>query len=145
MRLGQALGGILLAALLAAGIGCGGPGRSVGGRAAPGREVVLSVGNEDPETPVARIKVQIDGEPRIYGTFRAVDEGDYLFASYRVGADKVRVRATSAADGELLEAEKNVVVEDHLWIVVTRVRNLDGEPEIKIEISYESNDRWSKE
>lgn len=101
-------------------------------------EVLISVANSDPGAPIATIKVSMDGRPLIYGRVPASEKAQYMYFSTRVAESKVRVRAVSEANGEILEAYKSVIVKDKLWLVVTRGLDLDGEPELTIEVSYEA-------
>jgi len=126
--------------LLLAGGGCG-------GAEIPGSEkieleecseVLISVANSDPGAPIATVKVSMDGRPLIYGRVPASEKAQYMYFSTRVAESKVRVRAVSEANGEMLEAYKSVIVKDKLWLVVTRGLDLDGEPELTIEVSYEA-------
>ena len=101
-------------------------------------EVLISVANVDLSAPVATIKVSMDGRPLIYGLVPASERSEYMYFSTRVAESKVRVRAMSEVDGEMLEAYKTVIVKDKLWLVITRGLDLDGEPELTIEVSYEA-------
>ena len=130
-----------LAALGCAGAGPAGAPGNVG--EAPGAEVVFSVANADRATPVAVIEVRVDDRTVVYGPFAPSEGGDYLYVAARLPERKARIRAVSRAGSETVEAEKWVIIEDHLWIVVTRLREYAQEPaEIVIDVSYEKKRPW---
>ncbi len=106
--------------------------------------VVFSVANEDPDTAIAVMKITVDGEPLFCGPVPFREPSDYIYLGARPRRKEVRVWAVSDVEGEILEAERIVSVRDHLWIVVTRGRNLDDEAEIRIEMSYENGDVWRR-
>ncbi len=107
-------------------------------------EVLFSTSNQDMGAPLATMKVTVDGKPLIFGPSRYSEDGDYTFFSTRIGDKSVRVRAVSEWEGELIEAAKTVRVKDRLWVVITRLVNMSGDPEVKIEISYEVPGAWKK-
>jgi hypothetical protein len=106
--------------------------------------VVFSVANEDPDTAIAVMKITVDGEPLFYGPVAFREPSDYIYLGAHLRRKEVRVWVMSEVDGEILETERIVSVRDHLWIVVTRGRNLDNEAEIRIEMSYENGDVWRR-
>lgn len=135
----------LLAALAAlAAASCGGSGAAEVVEAAVatcGSRVFFSVANQDDRVRDAEIKVVVDGQPVVYGSFRAEAAGGsaaYHYIAAQTARREISVRAVSPdADGGIVEAKKSVPVRDGIWIVVTRVRDIDGAPQLQIEFSYE--------
>ena len=86
-------------------------------------------------------KVVVDGQPVVYGRFRTRAEnepGDYHYIAAQTSRAEIAVRAVSPDDdGAIVEAKKSIPVKDGIWIVVTRVRDIDGAPQLQIEFSYE--------
>jgi hypothetical protein len=103
--------------------------------------VFFSIANEDQLVREAEIKVLVDGQPLAYGTHRAPRPGEpaeYHYVATRVPQKKIVVRATSPSDdGGIVEEENSAVVTEGTWIVVTRVRDVDGKAALRIEFSYE--------
>lgn len=106
-----------------------------------GRAVFFSVANQDDRTRDAEIKIVVDGKPIVYGSFRSSsgeESADYHYIAAQTARDEITVRAVSPdEDGGLVEARKQIPVKDGIWIVVTRVRDIDGAPQLQIEFSYE--------
>jgi hypothetical protein len=106
-----------------------------------GSRVFFSVANQDERTHYAEIKVVVVGQPGVSGSFRAsaADEtSDYHYIAAQTSRKEIVVRAVSPNDdGDLVEAKKSIPVRDGIWIVVTRVRDIDGTPQLQIEFSYE--------
>ncbi len=100
--------------------------------------------NEDPGATIAVMRITVDGVPLFCGPVPFRDPSDYIYLGARPQGKEVRVRAVSEVGGEILEAELTVSVRDHLWIVVTRGKNLDDEAEVRIEMSYENGDVWRR-
>jgi len=132
-----------LCAVAVAAAACGGAAaRDPGAPAALcGNRVFFSISNQDDQARDAQIKVVVDGQPAVYGSFRAstADEPrDYHYIAARTSGKEIVVRAVSPNDdGELVEARKSIPVKDGIWIVVTRVRDIDDAPQLQIEFSYE--------
>ena len=130
-------------AVVLAAVACGGGGARDAEEPASvcGRAVFFSVANQDDRTRDAEIKIVVDGQPVVYGSFRAsaADEpGDYHYIAAQTSRKEITVRAVSPNDdGDLVEAKKIIPVKDGIWIVVTRVRDIDGAPQLQIEFSYE--------
>lgn len=106
-----------------------------------GRAVFFSVANQDDRTRDAEIKIVVDGKPIVYGSFRSSsgdESADYHYIAAQASGDEITVRAVSPDEGGgLVEARKQIPVKDGIWIVVTRVRDIDGAPQLHIEFSYE--------
>jgi hypothetical protein len=100
-------------------------------------EVVFSVANQDPDAPMASIDVLVDGHNLIHGPFMQTAPGEYLYFSTCLQQQSARITARSSARDSEVTVERSVSLADHAWIVLTRVRNLDGEPSLELEISYE--------
>ena len=136
LRIVQIMCAIFATALL---VSCG-AGQPVGETAqveSP-RQVVFSVANKDRSAPVTMMKVVVNGQPLIYGALQATASGEYLYVSTKISAVKMEIRVLSETEeGPTLEAEKTMLVEDRLWVVITRLRDIDGDPELVIEASYE--------
>jgi hypothetical protein len=132
-------------ALLVAACGAGqGPTADAG--PAEARQVVFSVANKDRTAPVTVIRVEVNERTLIYGALQLAGQGEYLYVSSDIDDRKMDIAVTSETeDGPRLEAEKTIMVEDRLWIVITRLRDIDGEPELVIEASYEKPGPWSEE
>ncbi len=108
-------------------------------KTACGYEVIFSLANQDRTAPVALTDVLIDGISVFHGALGASQQGNYIYVSTRVPNQKIKLEARSEAqDGEIISAEKNIWVEDKLWIVITRLKEYDALPEVRIEISYEN-------
>ena len=135
---------LLLVTTFLCGCGARPDGGDSSGTAHDGCVVVFSVANEDPDETIAPIKITVDGEPLFYGPVPFREPTDYIYLGARPTQKEVRVRAVSEVGGEILEEELTVSVRDHLWIVVTRGKNLDGEAEVRIEMSYENGDVWRR-
>ena len=136
---------LLVAWLLCA---CGAGQGPAGGDAGPDedRQVVFSVANKDRSAPVTVIRVVVNERTLIYGALQLAGQGDYLYVSSDIDDRKLDIVVTSETeDGPSLQAEKTIMVEDRLWIVITRLRDIDGEPELVIEASYEKPRSWSEE
>ena len=129
---------------LAGGCGARTDGGNSEGAIHDGCVVVFSVANEDPDEAIAVMKITVDGEPLFCGPVPFREPTDYIYLGARPTPKEVRVRAVSEVGGEIMEAELTVSVRDHLWIVVTRGRNLDDEAEVRIEMSYEDGDIWRR-
>lgn len=135
----------LAAALL---LGACGAGPQPGGQVDGGgsNQVVFSVANKDRTAPVTVMKVMVNGRTLIFGALQHAGQGDYLYVSADIETRKMHIRVTSETEeGPGLEAEKTMLVEDRLWVVITRLRDIDGEPELVIEASYEKPGPWSEE
>jgi hypothetical protein len=137
-RIGTALCVVALAASACGGAAGKGADR---GTALCGKAVFFSVANQDDRTRDVEIKIVVDGQPVVFGSFRASaqgEPGDYHYIAAQTSRSEISVRAVSPNDdGELVEAKKDVPVKDGIWIVVTRVRDIDGTPKLQIEFSYE--------
>lgn len=130
--------------LTACGAGQGPSGADAGVES--GRQVVFSVANKDRSAPVTVIRVEVNGRTLVYGALQLAGQGDYLYFSSDIDARAMDIRVTSETEeGPSLEAEKSIMVEERLWIVITRLRDIDGEPELVIEASYEKPGPWSEE
>jgi len=134
---GERFAAWIVAALAVAGPGCGASPSRAAADGTACYEVLFSVANHDPEAEAAVMKVLVDGKPLIYGPVRYSEDGDYLFFAATVTSGKVRIQALSEAGGYLTETARSVLVRDRLWVVVTRVRDLDGAAEVRLEVSYE--------
>jgi len=137
----------LLELVLFAALGCGG-GQPPAGDAPvrEGKQVVFSVANKDRGAPVTVIRVVVNERTLIYGALQNAGQGEYLYFSADVDAAKLDIRVTcETPDGAVLQSEKTILVEDRLWIVITRLRNMEGVPEVVIEPSYEKPGPWSEE
>ena len=135
--------GRAVCAFVLAAAACGGGGAKEVDDPVPacGRAVFFSVANQDDRTRDAEIKIVVDGQPAVYGSFRASaagEPGDYHYIAAQTSRKEITVRAVSPNDdGDLVEAKKVIPVRDGIWIVVTRVRDIDGAPQLQIEFSYE--------
>lgn len=110
------------------------------------KQVVFSVANKDRTAPVTVIRVVVNERTLIYGALQLAGQGDYLYFSSDIEDRKMDISVISETeDGPRLQAEKTIMVEDRLWIVITRLRDIDGEPELVIEASYEKPGPWSEE
>jgi hypothetical protein len=110
------------------------------------RQVVFSVANKDRSAPVTLMKVVVNGRTLIYGSLQLAGKGEYLYVSTRIAESKLRLRVTSETDeGPALETVKTMLVEERLWVVITRLRDMDGDPELIVEASYEKPGPWSEE
>lgn len=110
------------------------------------KQVIFSVANKDRGAPVTVLRVVVNGRTLIYGSLQPAGRGDYLYVSTEVTDPKLHVRVTSETDdGPSLETEKTMLVEDLLWVVITRVQDIDGDPELVIEVSYEKPELWNGE
>ncbi len=140
------LGSTVLSCVAAFLCGCGAhmDGGDSAGAIHDGCAVVFSVANEDSDAAVAAMKITVNGDPLFYGPVPFREPAEYIYLGARPHRKEVRVRAVSEMEGEILEAELTVSVRDHLWIVVTRGKNLDGEAEVRIEMSYENGDVWRR-
>jgi len=127
-------------ALAVAALGCSGAPRSGGGGtgAVGASRLVFSLANQDPEVPEAGFEVRVSGETFLKGTFATARQGRYLYASARFPGSEALVEVRSEAEDGVLEERKSVLLRDNTWIVVTRRRDLDGQAELSIEVSYES-------
>jgi hypothetical protein len=131
-----------LCAVAVAVAACGGADKGDTGRPAAscGARVFFSVANQDDRTRDAEIKVVVDGQPVVYGRFRTRAEnepGDYHYIAAQTSRAEIAVRAVSPDDdGAIVETKKSIPVKDGIWIVVTRVRDIDGAPQLQIEFSY---------
>ena len=108
--------------------------------------VIFSVANADRSAVAADIEITVNGQPLIYGSFAPSPVGRYLYFSSRIPGKKMAIRVVSRSGGDTVEAERNVIVEDRAWVVVTRLTR-DGISEIEIAVSYESlmeKDRQAK-
>ncbi|MCP4600927.1 MAG: hypothetical protein GY847_10430 [Proteobacteria bacterium] len=103
-----------------------------------GYEVIVSLANQDRLAPIALTEVIINGTTIFHGALQPLQSGDYLYVSTRVPEQRVEIEVKSEIAGKVTTSQKKVWVEDRLWVVVTRIREFDGEPEVRIEISYES-------
>jgi hypothetical protein len=128
-------------AVVAAACGSAVPDEQRGPPRGCGSAVFFSVANQDERTRDAEIKIVVDGQPVVYGSFRAGEpgeNGDYHYIAAQTARREIAVRAVSPGDdGDVVEAKKSVPVKDGIWIVVTRVRDIDGVPKLEIEFSYE--------
>ena len=135
-----------LSALLLTACGAGQEPQTPDAGADSGRQVVFSVANKDRSAPVTVIRVVVNDRTLVYGALQLAGQGDYLYFSSEIEERTMDIRVTSETeDGPTLEAEKSIMVEDRLWIVITRLRDIDGEPELVIEASYEKPGPWSEE
>lgn len=128
-------------------VGCG-AGQQPGQPATSGeaKQVVFSVANKDRTAPVTVMKVVVNGRTLLFGALQHAGQGEYLYVSADIETRKMHIRVTSETEeGPGLEAEKSMLVEDRLWVVITRLRDIDGEPELVIEASYEKPGPWTEE
>ena len=103
-----------------------------------GSEVIFSVANKDRQTPATVMKVLVDDKPLIFGALQLAGQGGYLYVSTNIPGRTAELRVVSEAEGEApLVEERTLMLEDRLWIVITRLRDIDGGPELEIEVSYE--------
>jgi hypothetical protein len=136
----------LLTALLQPACGAGQEPSAADAGVDSARRVVFSVANKDRSAPVTLIRVEVNGETLIYGALQLAGQGDYLYFGSDIEARTMDIRVTSETeDGPSLTAERSIMVEKRLWIVITRLRDIDGEPELVIEASYEKPGPWSEE
>ncbi len=103
-----------------------------------GYEVIISLANHDRLAPIVLTDVIVNGTTVFHGALQPSQGGDYLYVSTRVQSKGVEIEVRNEVEGEVITAQKKVWVEDRLWVVVTRARESEGEPEVRIEISYEN-------
>jgi hypothetical protein len=118
--------------------GCSGAGSGAKPPVAAGiPEVIFSVANADRSAVAADIEISVNGQPLIYGSFAPSPVGKYLYFSTRIPGKKMAIRAVSRSGDDAVEAQRNLIVEDRAWVVITRLER-DGNSEIEIAVSYES-------
>lgn len=73
----------------------------------------------------------------IYGGLPQVSSGDYFYVSTCVEKKRARLLVRMESQDEPLEETREIGVENKMWIVITRVRDLEDGAAMKIDISYE--------
>ena len=101
-------------------------------------EVMFSIANEDKQAPISMMEISMDNNPIFRGAITASSSGRYTyvktFASKETG---IQLKVSSETDRDRIEAQKDIWLKDRLWVVVTRIREFEREPELQISISYE--------
>ena len=101
-------------------------------------DVTFSISNQDRWAPAAMTDILLDSEPVFHGTLGHSRTGDYVYLNTHVHRKKVHLEVRSETTDGALVKKKNIWVGDKAWIVVTRVREFDGDPELRVVVSYES-------
>ncbi len=102
-----------------------------------GYDVIFSLANQDREAPIVTMDVIVDGTTVFHGMIPSTRGGEYQYVRTRAPGQKIDLEIRSEEEGGTITASKKVYVKDHLWVIVTRLRELNGEPEIEIDLSYE--------
>ncbi|MCP4677998.1 MAG: hypothetical protein GY854_21280 [Deltaproteobacteria bacterium] len=126
--------GLLIVASTA---GCAGSGQVCEKEPTRGYDVIFSLANQDRRAPIVVMDIIVDGDTLFHGMIPSSRGGDYQYIRTQVPRQKIDLEIRSKAEGEVITAGKKVFVKDHLWVIVTRQREFDGEPEIQIDLSYE--------
>lgn len=100
-------------------------------------EVVFSVANQDRQAPTATMDVLVDGRNIIHGPLMQTGPGEYLYFSTCLRQKKVEIEARSSFGDQQVHLTRSAWMADHVWIVITRVRDLDGQASLALEVSYE--------
>ena len=127
----------LLTLLLTVATGCAGSGPVHSDGPLGGYDVIFSLANQDRRAPIAVMDIVVDGTIVFHGMIPSTSSGEYQYIHTRFSGQKIDLEIRSEVEGGTISASKKVYVKDHLWVIVTRLRELDGEPEIQIDLSYE--------
>lgn len=131
---------LVFAALASAAVACGGPVKKAPAQTGEcGVEVIFSIANQDRSAAETLVDISVDGTPVFHGTVTAAQGGEYIYVSTRLPRHEADIAVKSASAGGTLDATRRIGLEDHVWIVVTRLREEDREPELKLEVSYEKS------
>lgn len=100
-------------------------------------DVIFSLNNQDRAAPHAMTDILMDSAVVFHGVLGQTRSGDYVYVQTHVHRKKVHLEVRSETTEGVLVQEKNVWVGDAAWIVVSRVRDFDAEPELRMVVSYE--------
>ncbi len=109
-----------------------------------GYPITVSLANEDREAPAVLMDVSVDSTTLFHGALQPSTGGSYLYINTRVPARGVVLKVVSKTDEGSIEAEKQIWINEGLWIVVTRVRDEGRPPELQISVSYEHSGEHSE-
>jgi hypothetical protein len=102
-----------------------------------GFETFFSFANQDRQAPIVLTDATINGVPLFHGALQPTFSGDYVYVHTWVFDQRMDLEVKSDYGGKVITARKNIWVKDRTWVVVTRTREYDGDPKLRIEVSYE--------
>jgi hypothetical protein len=83
--------------------------------------------------------VSLNGETMFRGAIFPADSGHYLYLNTHVPYKDALLEVVSETGDGTIRASRELRVKDHVWIVVTRIRDFDGPPDLQISVSYEQS------
>ncbi len=133
---------VLLLFLFCQAVGCSPAGTRDPGDSRCECEVIFSLANTDRSSPHVKVDVQLDHRTVIYGGLPQVTSGDYFYVSTCLPRRHATLVVRMETEGEALEESRKIKIENKMWIVITRVRDLGDGATMKIDVSYEQP-AWS--
>jgi hypothetical protein len=109
-----------------------------------GFEIIFSLANRDRESPVVLADVLLDETTVFHGALHASPSGEYTYVSTRVSKQKMKLVFRTAVGEDIRTLDRKIWVDDRTWIVLTRIKEYDREPELEMEISYEKEQPGKK-